>query len=115
LREVAVKVLAVQACSFFRNGRGARGGRRACISGGGGETLAGKTGSEASSLQTRFFQRLCGRRKQKQVFTIRDQRSQKDTVHRVSAPPAGNHTNAGGVPTALTGLACELAQQHFRG
>jgi len=49
LREVAVKVLAVQACSFFRNGRGARGGRRACISGGGGETLAGKRGSEASS------------------------------------------------------------------
>ena len=69
--KVAVVVLAVQACSFFRNGRGARGGRRACISGGGGETLAGKTGSEASSLQTRFFQRLCGRRKQKQVFTIR--------------------------------------------
>jgi hypothetical protein len=40
-----------------------------------------KTGSEASSLQTRCFQRLCGRRKQKLVFTQRYQRSAGQEVN----------------------------------
>jgi hypothetical protein len=70
--KVAVVVLAVQACSFFVMAE-ARAADDVYLFGGGGENLAVRTDKEASSLyyERQCFQRLCGRRKQKLVFTQR--------------------------------------------